>query len=136
MGVFVLSAVADILALLLVIASFLAAAFVPDATLRVDLEGIDLATGISNVVTATLTVIGVYRLRRSRREALVYFRRALLVSIFFTDVFLFLQHELAALQGLALDVVLLLAVDALQRREPRARRRVDAPAARSLACPP
>ena len=118
LAVFVLSAAADILILLLVIVSFLAAAFVPEATLSFDLEGIELATGISSVVSATLTVIGVLRLRRSRREALVYFRRALLVSIFFTDVFLFLQHELAALQGLALDVVLLLAVDALQRREP------------------
>lgn len=118
MAVFILSALADILVLLVVIASVLAAAFVPDATLSFELEAIELAIGVSSVVAATLTVIGVYKLRRSRREALVYFRRALLVSIFFTDVFLFLEHELAALQGLALDVVLLLAVDALQRREP------------------
>jgi hypothetical protein len=118
MAVFILSALADILILLVVIASVLAAAFIPDATLSFELEAIELAIGISSVVAAALTVLGVYKLRRSRREALVYFRRALLVSIFFTDVFLFLEHELAALQGLALDVVLLLAVDALQRREP------------------
>jgi hypothetical protein len=118
LGVFVLSALADLLILLAVIGALLAAAFIPDATFTVNLETIELLTGISSIISAALTVAGVYRLRRSRREALVFFRRALLVSIFFTDVFLFLQHELAALQNLAIDVVLLLAVDALQRREP------------------
>ncbi len=118
LGVFVLSALADLLILLVVVGALLAAAFIPDATFTVDLETMELLTGVSSIVSAALTITGVFRLRRSRREALVYFRRALLFSIFFTDVFLFLQHELAALQNLTFDVLLLLAVDALQRREP------------------
>jgi hypothetical protein len=117
MAVFVFSAIADVLVLLLVIGALLAARFIPDATLTIHLETMEAITAISSIVSAILTVIGVLRLRRSRAEALVFFRRALLVSIFFTDVFLFLQHELAALQNLAFDVLLLLAVDALQRRE-------------------
>jgi hypothetical protein len=117
LGFFVLSAVADVLVILLVLGTLAAALLVPGATATLRLEPFEAGAGVSSLVSTGLTVAGAVRLGRSRREALVLFRWAQLVSIFFTAVFLFLDHELASLSGLALDVLLLVGVDALLRRE-------------------
>jgi hypothetical protein len=119
LGIFVLSAVGDVLVLLIVLTVVVVGLVVPGADMRVDLDWTDVGAGISFAVSATLTVLGALRLRRSRREALVLFRRALLVSIYFSEVFLFFQHQLAALGGLAQNVLLLLAVEVVLRREVR-----------------
>jgi hypothetical protein len=119
LGIFVLSAVGDVLAALFILIVVVVGLVVPGADLKFDVEWTDIGAGIASSVSAVLTVLGAVRLRRSRREALVLFRRALLISIYFTEVFLFFQHQLAALGGLAQNVVLLLAVDALLRREVR-----------------
>ena len=58
--------------------------------------------------SAALAVIGVTRSRHSDAEALIWFRRSVLVSIFLVDVFAFYQSELAALVDFSWDLVLLL----------------------------
>jgi hypothetical protein len=58
--------------------------------------------------SAALAVVGVTRSRHSDVEALVWFRRSVLVSIFLVDVFAFYQSELAALVDFSWDLVVLL----------------------------
>ncbi|HEX2036787.1 MAG TPA: hypothetical protein VHS99_21615 [Chloroflexota bacterium] len=76
-----------------------------------------LGSTVASVVSAGCTIIGAVHLPRSRYRGLIWFRRAQRVSIFFTQVFLFLDSELAALQGLAIDVFLLLGINYLLHQE-------------------
>ena len=72
--------------------------------------------------------VGLVRLRRGRREeGYDWIARGLLVSIFITQVFLFVQSQFGAVFGLALDVLLLITVRALARNE-RERDARDEPA--------
>ncbi len=80
-----------------------------------DLAGVDLSFSewariISASVSAVLIGIGIWRLRVSRLTAYRWFRRSVLVSIFITNVFAFLVVELAALTGLALDILIYFAL--------------------------
>jgi hypothetical protein len=71
----------------------------------------------STWLSAVLVAIGVYRIRGSRLEGLRWFQRSILVSIFLTQVFVFYQHEWAALGGLTLDLLLFFALGFMIERE-------------------
>ena len=65
----------------------------------------------------SLVVLGVAHLPRSRLTAYRWFERSILVSVFFTQVLMFWQAQLAALSGLALDLVLLAGLRYMLRQE-------------------
>ena len=89
-----------------------------------DLAFVNIASLTSSVVSAVLVAYGVVELRRGRRAAAYrQFERALLVAIFVTQVFSFVESQFGAVFGLAIDLLLLLALRSLQageRREPAA----------------
>jgi hypothetical protein len=73
---------------------------------------------LTSTASALLTVVGVVRLLRAGRLAgYVWFRRALLVSIFLVQFFAFYTDQLAAVIGVALDLIFLAAVDYLLNSE-------------------
>jgi hypothetical protein len=74
-----------------------------------DLSFINLATLASSTVSGVLVVVGIRRLlRRDREGAYRDFERALLVSIFVTRTFVFVESQFGAVFGLAIDLALLL----------------------------
>jgi hypothetical protein len=79
------------------------------------IEWADLA---ASLVATGLVLAGLYRSTQGRtRAALELFERALLVSIFLTQVFAFVHSEFAAVFGFAVDLVLFVIVRALLNRE-------------------
>ena len=60
----------------------------------------------ASVATGLIVAWGIWRLRRSRLIAYRWFARAMLVSIFVTQVFAFLETEFAALGGLAVSLLI------------------------------
>lgn len=71
----------------------------------------------SSLLSGLCIVIGVARLPSSRLDAYRWFRRGLLISILLTQVFLFLQAQLAALGGLAVNLLIYLALRYMIQRE-------------------
>jgi hypothetical protein len=71
---------------------------------------IDWAQFIFPGISAIFIVIGVVTLTRSRLHAYLYFRWAILVSIFFTQVLSFYEQQFFALLGLILDILILVAL--------------------------
>ena len=71
---------------------------------------IDWAQFIFPSISAVLIAIGIVSLIHSRLQAYLMFRRAILVSIFFTQVLSFYEQQLLALSGLILDIVILIAL--------------------------
>jgi hypothetical protein len=69
---------------------------------------IDWAQFIFPGVSGILIVVGVLTLPRSRLQAYLMFRRAILVSIFFTQVLAFYEQQLLGLLGLILDILILI----------------------------
>jgi hypothetical protein len=59
----------------------------------------------ASVLSALCVIAGVLRLRRSRTDAYVWFKRAVLVSIFLTQFFLFYRVQLIALPHLVFNVL-------------------------------
>ena len=74
----------------------------------------DLAAAI---VAAGFVVVGFLRLRSSRADAYRWFRRAVLVQLLLVQVFLFYEDQLAAVGGVALNLLLLAVLEALIERE-------------------
>lgn len=64
----------------------------------------------SSLVSALLVLWGVLIIRSSRLRAFILFERSVLISIFFTQVFLFYEEQLGALIGLVLNLLMLLAL--------------------------
>jgi hypothetical protein len=60
-----------------------------------------------------MIVIGVLTLSKSRLQAYSWFKRAILVSIFLTQVFLFYIQQLLALGTLLLNLLVLIALNIL-----------------------
>ncbi len=60
---------------------------------------------------------GVARLRRSRLAAYTMWDHALLVDIFFVQVFAFIQTQFGACLGFLLDIVLLVSIRFMAARE-------------------
>jgi hypothetical protein len=71
------------------------------------LSVIDWAQFIFPSISGVLIVIGVLTLTHSRLHAYMIFRPAMLVSIFFTQVLSFYEHQFLALLGLMLDILIL-----------------------------
>ncbi|MDP3954823.1 MAG: hypothetical protein Q8Q15_00480 [bacterium] len=71
---------------------------------------IDWAQFIFPGISGMLTVVGVLTLPRSRLEAYLMFRLAILVSVFFTQVLSFYEQQLLALLGLILNILILIAL--------------------------
>jgi hypothetical protein len=71
----------------------------------------------STTLSAAFVALGVWRIRFSRLAALRSFQRAILVSIFLTQVFVFYRHEWAALGGLAFDLLVFFALSFMIERE-------------------
>ena len=79
-----------------------------------DLRFVNVASLGSSFVSAAFVAAGVYRLRQDRRaDAYRLFERALLVAIFFTQVFAFVESQFGAVFGLAVDLVLLASLRAV-----------------------
>jgi hypothetical protein len=80
-----------------------------------DLEVANIASLASSLASALLVGRGVIELRRGRRaDAYRSFERALLVAIFITRVLSFFESQFGAVFGLAVDLLLLLALRSLQ----------------------
>lgn len=85
-----------------------------------DLEFVNVASLASSFVSALLVARGVLALRRGRRAAAYRsFEHALLVAIFVTEVFSFVESQFGAVFGLAIDLVLLVALRALRADDRR-----------------
>jgi hypothetical protein len=93
-----------------------------------DLGFINWASLASTAVSAVLVVLGLLRLWEGDRPgAYVWLTRALLVSIFVTRVFTFVESQFGAVFGLAIDVLLLVTIQLMARQE-RRRQPAAAPA--------
>jgi hypothetical protein len=80
-----------------------------------DLQFVNVASLTSSLLSALLVGRGVYELHRGRRHAAYRsFERALLVAIFVTQVFAFVESQFGAVFGLAIDLLLLVALRSLQ----------------------
>jgi len=71
---------------------------------------IDWAQFIFPGISGMLIVMGILTLPRSRLQAYLMFRRAILVSIFFTQVLSFYEQQFLALLGLILNILILIAL--------------------------
>jgi hypothetical protein len=75
---------------------------------------------VSSAVSGVLVFVGLSDLvRGDRPQAYVWLTRALLVSIFITRVFSFVESQFGAVFGLGIDILLLISVQAMARREAR-----------------
>jgi hypothetical protein len=82
-----------------------------------DLAFVNIASLASSCLSALLVARGVLHLRRGRRaDAYRDFERALLVAIFVTQVFAFVESQFGAVFGLAVDLLLLVGLRSLQAR--------------------
>jgi hypothetical protein len=71
---------------------------------------IDWAQLVFPGISGILIAIGILALPRSRLSAYLMFRRATLVSIFFTQVLSFYEQQFLALLGLVLNILILIAL--------------------------
>jgi hypothetical protein len=88
------------------------------------LSFVNVASLCSTAVSTAFVVVGLARLAAGNRlAAYAWLARALLVSIFITRVFSFVESQFGAVLGLAVDVLLLISVQLMAAQE---RRRGDA----------
>ncbi len=129
-GVFVFWALASLLAIVGLVLSFGFGGDAAQAGFQEDsiphLNFLNWATLASTAASTACVVVGLSRLRHDRLEAYRWLSRALLVSIFVTRVFVFVESQFGAVFGLAIDVLLLISVRLMTRQETR---RGPAPAA-------
>ncbi len=132
-GVFAFWALASIVAIFGLVLSFGFAGDAARAGFEEDalphLNFVNWATLVSTAVSTAVVVVGLGRLLRGERAAAyLWLTRALLVSIFVTRVFVFVESQFGAVFGLAIDVLLLVSTRLMARQEQR--RQPAAPAAR------
>jgi hypothetical protein len=82
-----------------------------------DLSFVNWADVISSLVALALTVAGVARLRQSRLAAYRMWDRSLLVSIFVTQVFAFVESQFSSVFGLLVNLAFLFTLRAMMRGE-------------------
>lgn len=86
------------------------------------LNFLNWATLASTAVSTVCVVLGLTRLLRGERlDAYLWLSRALLVSIFVTRVFTFVESQFGAVFGLAVDVLLLVSIQLMAAQERRRR---------------
>jgi hypothetical protein len=73
----------------------------------------------SSFLSYIMILIGILFLRRSRLVAYIWFKRAILVSIFLTQVFLLYAQPLAALDALLVNLIVLAVLNYLTRSHQR-----------------
>jgi hypothetical protein len=78
---------------------------------------IDWAQFVFPGISGVLIAIGILTLPRSRLQAYLMFRRAILISIFFTQVLSFYQQQILALLGLVLNILILIALRYMIKHE-------------------
>ncbi|HEU4793458.1 MAG TPA: hypothetical protein VFS96_07355, partial [Nitrolancea sp.] len=71
----------------------------------------------ASVMSSLAAIIGVIRLRASRRAAYRWFKRSILLSIFLVQFFLFYENQLGAIGGLAGDLLLLAGLNVMLYQE-------------------
>ena len=81
------------------------------------LDFLSTARLTSATVSGVLILVGIWRLRSSRIAAYQWFLRGVLVSIFVTQVFTFLESELAAIWGFAFAILIYTALRVMIDRE-------------------
>lgn len=86
-------------------------------SLRLYLESTAGFLLIANLIAGVLLLIGLFHLRRSRLTAYHWFRRAVLVSLLVAQPLAFYAQQWTALIGLALNLVLLSAIEFAIARE-------------------
>lgn len=74
---------------------------------------------MQQAIEALLVTAGIVRLRQSRLAAYRQFRRALLVSLFLTQFFVFLDVQFGALYRFILNLLILMVLNLLIEREQR-----------------
>lgn len=74
---------------------------------------------IASVVAGIFVLYGLSRLASSRYEAFEQFRRATLINIYLTQVFIFIRIQFEALPGLIINLALLLLIIFVLRQERR-----------------
>lgn len=123
-GVFAVWMVASILA---IVGLLFSAGFAGDAA-RVGFEEdsvghlnfVNWATLVSTGASTVFVVLGLTRLvRGDRPAAYLWLTRALLVSIFITRVFVFVESQFGAVFGIGVDVLLLISVRLMAKQEGR-----------------
>ena len=82
---------------------------------KVTQDVVQIGLLVSSILSSIMIVIGVLFLRRSPLQAYLWFKRAILVSIFLAQVFLFYTQQLVALGELAVNLLVLGALNALIR---------------------
>jgi len=81
-----------------------------------DLSVINWLSLASSTTSGILVAIGVVRLRGGDRAAAYrWFERAILVSIFLTRSFAFIESQFGAVFGLAIDLILLISINLMQK---------------------
>jgi hypothetical protein len=81
---------------------------------------INWASVCSTSISAVLVIVGLERLvRGDRLDAYQWLARALLISIFVTRVFAFVESQFGAVFGLAIDVLLLVTIQLMAAQERR-----------------
>ncbi|TMK39292.1 MAG: hypothetical protein E6G56_11385 [Actinobacteria bacterium] len=81
------------------------------------LRAITIAGLVSSLVASALVAVGVFKLRESRLAAYRYFDHALLVEVFFTQVFAFLESQFGAVFTLLANLALLVTLRMMIRAE-------------------
>lgn len=71
----------------------------------------------SSGISVVFAVLGILFLRRKRLLALRMFERAILVSIFLTQVFIFYEEQFGALFSLAIHLLILAALQFMNEKE-------------------
>jgi hypothetical protein len=99
-----------------------------------NLAFVNVASLVGSTASAVLVAVGLEQLRRhSRLDAYRMFDRALLVSIFGTRVFAFVESQFGAVFGLGIDLLMLVTVRYIAEQERRLdATAVDRPARRRL----
>ena len=77
----------------------------------------DWGDTVATVAASGMVIFGAIRLRTSRLTAYQWFKRAVLVAIFFSQFFSFYARQLAAISGLAIDILLLAAIEYMIAQE-------------------
>lgn len=78
---------------------------------------VNVATIASSLVAGAFMIAGVYKLRSSRLAAYRMFDRGLLVEIFVTQVFTFIESQFSAVFGLLINLALLATLRYMMREE-------------------
>ncbi len=106
-----------VIIILFIIEMISSLSYVVSVALAEDRQWIEWGQVLSSLASALLVLWGVLKLRQSRLVAFRLFERSILISILFTQVFIFYQEEFGALVGLAIDILMLMAIRFMIQRE-------------------